>query len=82
MLTNITPSNSAKRERRTFLLEADLDGDEVLKEDIVNVGVVQVEELFQLCRLSILCKIKETVEDCSKTVHPEHLENICVVLCR
>lgn len=49
--------------RRTFLLEADLDGDEVLEEDIVNVGVVQVKELLQLCGLGILCKVKETVED-------------------
>lgn len=32
----------------TFLLEADLDGDKVLEEDIVDVRVVQVEELFQL----------------------------------
>lgn len=48
--------------RRTFLLEADLDGDEVLEEDIVNVGVVQVKELLQLCGLGIFCKVKETVE--------------------
>lgn len=53
----------SERDRRTFLLEADLDGDEVLEEDIVNVGVVQVKELLQLCRLGVLCKIKVTVED-------------------
>lgn len=32
----------------TFLLEADLDRDKVLKEDIVDVRVVKVKELFQL----------------------------------
>lgn len=32
----------------TFLLEADLDCDKVLKEHIVDVRVVKVKELFQL----------------------------------
>lgn len=32
--------------KRTFLLEADFDGDKVLKEDIVDVGVVQIEEML------------------------------------
>lgn len=63
MLTRLRPSYGAKRVTPTFLLEADLDSDEVLEEDIVNVGVVQVKELFQLCGLGILCKIKETMED-------------------
>lgn len=32
----------------TFLFEADLDCNKVLKEDIVDVRVVKVKELFQL----------------------------------
>lgn len=34
--------------KRTFLLEADLNGNKVLKEHIVDVGAVHVEELLQL----------------------------------
>lgn len=64
------------------MLEADLDGDEVLEEDIVNVRVVQVKELFQLGGLGILCKIKETVEAIPElSVLTQHLKNICSVLC-
>lgn len=35
----------------TFLLEADLNGDKVFKEDIVDMGVVHVKELFQIWSL-------------------------------
>lgn len=42
--------------RRTFLLEADLDRDKVLKEDIIDVRVVEVKELLQLRGLGILWK--------------------------
>lgn len=63
-MTNLKPPKVlGQRDRRTFLLEADLDGDEVLEEDIVNVGVVQVKELLQLRRLSVLCKTTEAAED-------------------
>lgn len=37
----------------TFLLEADLNGDKILKENIVDMRIVQVEELLQLGRLRI-----------------------------
>lgn len=43
----------------TFLLEADLDCDKVLKEDIVDVRVVKVKELFQLWRFGIFWKNKK-----------------------
>lgn len=46
----------------TFLLEADLDGDKVLEEDIVYVGVVEVKELFQLCRLGIFWKTRRDIK--------------------
>lgn len=49
---------------RTFLLEADLDGDKVLKEDVVDVRVVEVKELFQLRGLGIFCKREEENQSC------------------
>lgn len=36
-----------RRAAFTFLFEAELNGDEVLKENIIDVGIVQVEELLE-----------------------------------
>lgn len=53
-------SNWKEWVKRTFLFEADLNGDKVLKEDIIDMRVIQIKELFQLCRLSIFWKIKDS----------------------
>lgn len=52
-------SGSWHRVKRTLLFEADLNGDKVLKEDIVDMGVVQVEELFQFWWLCIFWKMRK-----------------------
>ena len=54
LLSRVVPL--AKPGHLTFLFEADFDGDKVLEEDIVDMGVVLVEEVFQVTRLSILCR--------------------------
>lgn len=40
----------------TFLFQVNLDGDEVFKEHIVDVGVILLEEVFEFSRLCIFYK--------------------------
>lgn len=43
----------------TFLFQVNLDGDEVFKEHIVDVGVILLEEVFEFSRLRIFYKNKK-----------------------
>lgn len=43
----------------TFLFQVNLDGDEVFKEHIVDVGVILLEEMFEFSRLCIFYKNKK-----------------------
>lgn len=45
----------------TFLFQVNLDGDEVFKEHIVDVGVILLKEVFEFSRLRIFYKIKTTM---------------------